>query len=114
MMNKRVVWGLVLTVVLVGTFLLGVLPALAADTPNTSNALAIGGRGNGRGAGGPGVGFVDADGDSVCDNYGTGLYGYSTGFVDADGDGICDNCGNFGQQSGTQARGYRNGSGRAR
>lgn len=32
--------------------------------------------------------FVDADGDGVCDNYGT-----SRNFVDADGDGVCDNYG---------------------
>ena len=34
--------------------------------------------------------FVDADGDGVCDNYGTGRGQY---FVDADGDGVCDNYG---------------------
>ena len=33
---------------------------------------------------------VDANGDGVCDNYGTGRGQY---FVDADGDGICDNYG---------------------
>ena len=39
-----------------------------------------------------GRGYVDADGDGVCDNYGTGC-GRGQYFVDADGDGICDNCG---------------------
>ena len=40
-------------------------------------------------------GYTDADGDGVCDNYGTGCGGY----VDANGDGVCDNCG--------AARGWR-------
>ena len=35
-------------------------------------------------------GYVDADGDGVCDNYGTGV---GRAFVDADGDGVCDNYG---------------------
>ena len=34
--------------------------------------------------------FYDANGDGVCDNYGTGCGQY---FVDADGDGVCDNYG---------------------
>ena len=42
-------------------------------------------------AAGPGCGrnFVDANGDGVCDNVGTGVCAY----VDADGDGFCDTCG---------------------
>ena len=44
-------------------------------------------------------GYVDADGDGVCDNYGSGYCGNGAGYVDADGDGVCDNrgsgyCGN--------------------
>lgn len=54
------------------------------------------------------TGFVDADGDGVCDNFGTGIgrakgsdFGQGIaegnvrgqGFVDADGDGLCDMCG---------------------
>ena len=44
--------------------------------------------------------FVDADGDGVCDNWGSGNQrlrtpgcglGQGAGFVDADGDGVCDN-----------------------
>lgn len=44
--------------------------------------------------------FVDADGDGVCDNRGSGNQrlrtpgcglGQGAGFVDADGDGVCDN-----------------------
>ena len=44
--------------------------------------------------------FVDADGDGVCDNWGSGNQRLRTpgcglsqgaGFVDADGDGVCDN-----------------------
>ena len=52
-------------------------------------------------------GFVDADGDSVCDNCGTGAgRGNGAGFVDADGDGVCDN---YGTGAG---RGFRGGRGR--
>ena len=38
---------------------------------------------------------MDADGDGVCDNAGTGcgMYGAGRGYVDADGDGVCDNAG---------------------
>ena len=36
--------------------------------------------------------FVDADGDGVCDNLGTGQR-LGDSFVDADGDGVCDNLG---------------------
>ena len=44
--------------------------------------------------------FVDADGDGVCDNWGSGNQrlrtpgcglGQGAGFVDADNDGVCDN-----------------------
>lgn len=41
--------------------------------------------------------FVDADGDGICDNYGSNGNGYGNGYcngngyVDADGDGVCDN-----------------------
>lgn len=38
-------------------------------------------------------GYVDADGDGVCDNYGSGYCGNGAGYVDADGDGVCDNRG---------------------
>lgn len=37
--------------------------------------------------------YVDANGDGVCDWYGTG-HSCGMGFVDADGDGVCDYCGN--------------------
>lgn len=49
--------------------------------------------------------YVDADGDGICDNYGTNgngcrrRYGCGGGYVDVDGDGICDNYG-------TNGRGY--------
>lgn len=61
-------------------------------------------------------GYVDADGDGVCDNRGTGNgigngagahhgYGSSStadrpGYVDADGDGVCDNYAGQGQGQG--------------
>ncbi len=41
--------------------------------------------------------YVDADGNGVCDNYGSHGHGYvmhsghGKGYVDADGDGVCDN-----------------------
>lgn len=42
--------------------------------------------------------FVDADGDGVCDNWGSGNQrlrtpgcGLGQGFIDADNDGVCDN-----------------------
>ena len=41
---------------------------------------------------GRGRNFVDANGDGVCDNYGTGT-GRGQYFVDANGDGVCDNYG---------------------
>ena len=43
-----------------------------------------------RGGGGWGRNYVDADGNGVCDNYGTGC---GRNYVDADGDGVCDNYG---------------------
>ena len=41
---------------------------------------------------GHGRNFVDANGDGLCDNYGTGT-GRGQYFVDANGDGVCDNYG---------------------
>ena len=53
----------------------------------------------------PGTNFVDADGDGVCDLYGSQAAmgqnrgqaamsgGSQLGFVDADADGVCDNAG---------------------
>jgi len=117
MLNKRVMLRTVGAVVLVGVFLLAVVPALAAEDSMPGTLLAIGGQGRGPGRGGAGAGFVDADGDGICDNCGTGLYGAGAGagFVDADGDGICDNYGSFARANGAQARGYRyGGGGRAR
>ena len=56
---------------------------------------------------GAGQNFVDADGDGICDNYGTGAgRGNGAGFVDADGDGVCDN---YGTGAG---RGFRGGRSR--
>lgn len=48
-----------------------------------TTAMARGGYGRGRN-------YVDADGNGVCDNYGTGC---GRNYVDADGDGVCDNYG---------------------
>jgi hypothetical protein len=125
MSNKRVVIRMVLVMLLVGAFLLAVVPALAApDSPQGIQNEAPGPRGRGNGGqgggnygstgsqqnsygSGTGTGFVDADGDGVCDNC-TG-----TGFVDADGDGVCDNAGNLNAWSGSRAGGY-GGQGRSR
>ena len=43
-------------------------------------------------AGGNGGSFVDANGDGICDDYGTGSCG-GWRYVDANGDGVCDNVG---------------------
>ena len=52
--------------------------------------------------------FVDADGDGICDNRGTGFGGNGAGYVDADGDGVCDNLGTRPQDgTGRQNRGGR-------
>lgn len=51
-------------------------------------------RGSGQGAGqGQGANYVDADGDGVCDNRGGAGQGQGANYVDADGDGFCDNRG---------------------
>ncbi len=44
-------------------------------------------RGNGRGRA---LNYVDANGDGICDYFGTGR-GCGRWFTDANGDGICDN-----------------------
>ncbi|MCL2339459.1 MAG: hypothetical protein FWC59_00970 [Actinomycetia bacterium] len=58
--------------------------------------------------------FVDADGDGICDNLGSGSGqnfvdangdGICDNFVDADGDGICDNLGSGGGQNFVDANG---------
>lgn len=73
-------------------------------------------------------GYVDADGDGVCDNRGTGNgigngagahhgYGSSSaadrpGYVDADGDGVCDSYAGQGQGRGQgQGGGHHGGHG---
>lgn len=55
------------------------LSAAVVLTLGITTAFAAGGRN-----------YVDANGDGVCDNYGTGRGAY---YVDADGDGVCDNRG---------------------
>jgi hypothetical protein len=57
--------------------------------------------------------YVDADGDGVCDNRGTGNCGNGNGqngqnYVDADGDGVCDNrgTGNCGNGNGQNGQNY--------
>ncbi len=53
--------------------------------------------------------FVDADGNGICDNYGTYGCGMGAGYVDADGDGVCDNYGTYGCGRGRGGRGYGRG-----
>lgn len=75
--------------------------------------------------------FVDADGDGVCDNWGSGNQrlrtpgcglGQGQGFIDADNDGVCDNWNGQGAgvqrgqgrglgQGQGQGQGHGNGSG---
>ena len=64
--------------------------------------------------------FVDADGDGVCDNWGSGNQrlrtpgcglGQGAGFVDADGDGVCDNWGSGNQRLRTPGCGLGQGAG---
>lgn len=70
----------------------GLMVALVAVMLFTPATFAQGRRGGGPGNGtGQCAGnYVDADGDGVCDNAGTGQ---GPGYVDADGDGVCDNAG---------------------
>lgn len=60
----------------------GILAAALVLTVGTTSAFAVGRRAN----------YVDANGDGVCDNYGTGR-GQGMYYVDANGDGVCDNYG---------------------
>lgn len=59
---------------------------------------------------GKGMNFVDADDNGVCDNLGTGTNGYSQNYVDADNDGVCDNWGTG--ANGFHGNGNGNGNGR--
>ena len=77
--------------------LMGAVTAALALTVLTTGALAGWHHGrSGGGNGGTGVcantacSYVDANGDGICDNRGTGACRY----VDANGDGVCDACGN--------------------
>jgi len=92
-------------------------PPTSAQELSTAPVAVMQGAGHGRGGtGGTGAGgtgacngtnYVDADGDGVCDNAGTGT---GTNYVDADGDGVCDNAGTG---TGTGA-GSQRGHGRGR
>ncbi len=73
--------------------LLGILIGLVILAVGVTTAFAAGpgGRHHGTGATGTGVcRYVDANGDGICDNRGTGC-GQGGGYADADGDGVCDN-----------------------
>ena len=68
-----------------------------------------------RGGGHRGQNFVDADGDGVCDNLGTGRGqgGQGQNFVDADGDGVCDRYGmGQGRRGAGNGQGFRGGRNR--
>ena len=60
--------------------LLGVLSTVIVLSVCAATAFAAGPR--------CGRNFVDADGDGICDNAGSGCV-----YADADGDGLCDVCG---------------------
>lgn len=70
------------------------LSAAVVLTLGVTTAFAAGGRfarlNGGSWSAGQGACYVDANGDGVCDNYGTGV---NCRYVDADGDGVCDNYG---------------------
>lgn len=75
----------------------GVAVLALIATVGAGSVLAMGGHHGGgwrnaanTGNGGAGYCYVDANGDGVCDNYGSGC-GYN--YVDANGDGVCDNYG---------------------
>ncbi|NNJ12738.1 hypothetical protein EKD04_020645 [Chloroflexales bacterium ZM16-3] len=73
--------------------------------PASDAALVMNGNGQGRGdmtrdGTCDDANFVDADGDGVCDNAGTGA---GDNYVDTDGDGVCDNMGT-GTGTGSQSR----------
>ena len=67
----------------------GVLAIGLLVLPMNADAGRFRGAQGGTGAGG-GANFVDANGDGVCDYYGTGVGGGGANFVDADGNGVCD------------------------
>ncbi len=60
----------------------------STDSSSSANKARSNSANNGRGYNGRGN-YVDADGDGVCDNYGTN--GCGRNYVDSDGDGVCDN-----------------------
>lgn len=114
--NTKLTIAATLGVVTLGATLVGAVPALAAGTGTgggaglqsgvcqTASALSSGAARVSAPA--ACAGFVDADGDGICDNRGTGTGGGNgAGYVDADGDGVCDN---YGTGAGN---GYGNGSG---
>ena len=81
---------------------MGTISAALVLSMAVTGAFAAGyGKGRGRN-------FVDANGDGVCDNYGTGTgCGRGQYFVDADGDGVCDNYGTGAGAGCGQGRGCR-------
>lgn len=101
--TKSVAW-IVMAVVLVGVVSLGGWAQAGTDTPSSPAPV-------GQKASTSCPAYVDANGDGVCDNKGTGNCGKNCkngnggscpNYVDADGDGICDKkgtgqCGRSGQ-----------------
>ncbi|MEY8338795.1 hypothetical protein AALB16_12370 [Lachnospiraceae bacterium 62-35] len=70
--------------------LVGILTAAMVLTIGTAHAFAA--------VPGAGRNFVDADGDGVCDYFGS-----VCSYVDMDSDGICDNCNVYHRNSMAQA-----------
>lgn len=97
-----------------------VILSLTAIILSVTMGAGIGGQANGaeqkqtklQDGSGVNAAFVDADGDGVCDNYGTSR-GNGNGYGDGTGTGVCDGtgagAGNGGQRGAGNGNGYRGG-----
>ena len=85
-MKKKAVAGILIGLVVLAV---GATSALAAG-PGGGRHAGWSGINGGNGTGSGVCRYVDANGDGICDNYGTGCGGH---YVDSNGDGICDNYG---------------------
>ena len=103
-MKKRIMAILVAAVLCMGAT--GALAAYGRGYVDADGDGVCDNAGTGCGMYGAGRGYVDADGDGVCDNagMGCGMYGAGRGYVDADGDGVCDNAGYGAYGAGRGAR----------
>ncbi len=120
--NTKLTIAATLGVVTLGATLIGAVPALAVGTGagggdglqsgacQTASTLSSGAARVSASA--ACAGFVDADGDDICDNRGSGAGGGNgAGYVDADGDGVCDNYGTGAGSGNGAGNGYGAGAG---